>query len=116
LNDNCGAIYASYDWVADRLLGRALIAHDVWASVAPAVASAWASIALAWVSAAFAWASIALTKLVVALCDTRCYFALAWATIASHLCGCFTHRGIVGSFLLYSGSSSDCASTTYTES
>jgi hypothetical protein len=73
----CGAVYASYDWVASRLLGCALVAHVVWASVAPAVASAWAAVAsawaavaLVWVFAAFAWASVALAKLVVALCDS----------------------------------------------
>jgi hypothetical protein len=66
----CGAIYASYDWVASHLLGCALIAHVVWASVAPTVASAWAAVALVWVFAALAWASVALAKLVIALCDS----------------------------------------------
>jgi hypothetical protein len=62
----CGAVYASYDWVAGCLLGCALIAHVIWASVA----SAWATVALVWVFAALAWASVALTKLVVTLCDS----------------------------------------------
>jgi hypothetical protein len=43
----CGAVYASYDWVVGRLLGCALVAHVVWASVAPTLA-----------------------KLIVALCDS----------------------------------------------
>jgi hypothetical protein len=36
----CGDVYTSYDWVAGRLLGCALVDHVVWASVAPVVASA----------------------------------------------------------------------------
>jgi hypothetical protein len=36
--------------------------------------------------------------------------------LASHFCGWLTRRGIVGSFSLCPGSSSGCASTTYTES
>jgi hypothetical protein len=59
----CGAVYAFYEWVAGCLLGCALVAHVIWASVAPAFASAWVSVSLVW-------ASVALTKLVVALCDT----------------------------------------------
>jgi hypothetical protein len=50
----CGAVYASYDWVADRLLGCTLVAHVIWASVTPAVASAWAAVALVWVFTALA--------------------------------------------------------------